>query len=201
METWERTLFMVKPDGVKRGLVGECLKRLENAGLKVTAMKMVYPTKKQAEDHYPNERDDIEWFKTVAKKGREGYEKRGLKFPYEDMEYARNVKRWLVDYLTSGPVVVSVIEGPNAIEMVRKICGATEPGQATVGTIRGDFSVDTYKLANSLERPLKNLVHASSSQKDAEKEIKVWFKKEEILDYKRFDEDGMFGGWKSESSG
>jgi len=196
METWERTLFMVKPDGVKRGLVGECFRRIENAGLKITAMKMVHPTREQADRHYPNEEDDLEWFKTVAKKGREGYEKKGLKFPYDDMEYARNIKRWLVDYLASGPIVVAIIEGPNAISMVRKICGATEPGQAQVGTIRGDFSVDTYKLANNLKRPLKNIVHASSSLKDAEKEIKVWFSKEEILIYKRCDEEAMFSGFK-----
>ena len=192
METWERTLFMVKPDGVKRGLVGECFRRIENAGLKITAMKMVFPSRTQAERHYPNEKDDIDWFKTVAKKGREGYEKRGLKFPFDDMEYARNIKKWLVDYLVSGPIVVSVIEGPNAIEMVRKIAGATEPGQAGVGTIRGDLSVDNYQLANSLERPLKNIVHASSSKKDAEKEINVWFDEEEIINYKRCDEEVMF---------
>ncbi len=196
MDTWERTLFMIKPDGVNRGLIGECFRRLEYAGLKITAMKMVQPTTKEANGHYPNEKDDIEWFKSVAKKGREGYEKKGLKFPYNDMEYARNIKKWLVDYLASGPVVVAIVEGPNAIEMVRKISGATEPGQAQVGTIRGDFAIDTYKLANSLERPLKNIAHASSSVKDAEKEIKVWFKKPEIVKYKRCDEDAMFAGFK-----
>lgn len=196
METWERTLFMIKPDGVVRGLIGECLKRVEQCGLKITAIKMVFPTEKQADAHYPNEKDDIEWFKAVAKKGREGYEKKGLKFPFEDMEYARSIKKWLVDYLSSGPVVAAVVEGPNAIEMVRKIAGATEPAQANVGTIRGDFCIDSYKLANSLERPLKNVVHASSSQKDAEKEIKVWFKENEIIKYSRCDEETMFSGFK-----
>jgi len=196
METWERTLFMIKPDGVNRGLVGECFRRLENAGLKITALKMVQPTKKQAEDHYPNEKDDLEWFKSVAQKGREGYEKKGLKFPFKDMEYARNVKKWLVDYLASSPVVAAGIERPNAIEMVRKICGKTEPSQAKPGTIRGDFSIDNYKLANGLGRASKNVVHASSSVKDAEKEIKVWFSKDEIVKCKRCDEDVMFAGFK-----
>lgn len=193
METWERTLFMIKPDGVKRALIGECFRRLESAGLKITAMKMVFPTRKQADDHYPTEKDDVEWFKSVAKKGREGYEKRGLKFPYDDMEYARGIKKWLVDFLVTGPVVAAVIEGPNAIEMVRKISGATEPGLAPMGTIRGDFSVDNYKLGNVLERPVKNIAHASSSVKDAEKEIKVWFNESEIVKYKRCDEDTLFG--------
>jgi nucleoside-diphosphate kinase len=198
METWERTLFMIKPDGVNRGLVGECFRRIENTGLKITAMKMIHPSREQADKHYPSEKDDLEWFKSVAKKGREGYEKRGLKFPYDDddMEYARSIKKWLVDYLASGSVVAAVVEGPNAIDMVRKICGTTEPSQAPVGTIRGDFTVDTYKLANSLERPLKNIIHASSSIKDAEKEIKVWFSDREILKYQRCDEEVMFAGFK-----
>jgi nucleoside-diphosphate kinase len=191
-KVWERTLFMVKPDGVKRGLVGECFRRVENVGLSIIAMKMVYPTKDQADRHYPNEEDDIEWFKSVAKKGRKAYEKKGMEFPYDDMEYSRNIKSWLVDYLSSGPVVAAIVEGPNAISMVRKICGATEPAQAEVGTIRGDFSVDSYKLANKLERPLKNVVHAASSSEDAEKEIKVWFTEEEILEYKRSEEGVMF---------
>lgn len=191
-DVWQRTLFMVKPDGVKRGLVGECFRRVENVGLSIIAMKMVIPTREQADEHYPSEEDDVEWFKTVAEKGRKGYEKRGLEFPYDDMEYARNIKKWLVDYLSSGPVVASVVEGPNAISMVRKICGATEPAQAEIGTIRGDFSVDSYKLANKLERPLKNIVHAASSPKDAEKDIKVWFTEEEILKYKRSEEGVMF---------
>ena len=185
METWERTLFMVKPDGVKRGLIGECLRRLEEAGLKITAMKMVHPTRDQADRHYPNEKDDIKWFKTVAKKTRESYEKKGLEFPFEDMEYARNVKKWLVNYLSSDPLVAAIVEGPNAISEVRKICGATEPSQAEKGTIRGDFGNDTYRLANSEKRALKNIVHASSSVKDAEKEIKVWFTEDEIVKYER----------------
>jgi len=192
METWERTLFMIKPDGVNRGLIGECFRRLENVGLKVTALKMIHPTKEEAEEHYPNEKDDMEWFKSVAKKGREGYEKKGQKFPFDDMEYARNIKNWLVDYLSFGPVVAAVIEGPNAIEVVRKISGSTEPKSANPGTIRGDLAIDNYILANGLERASKNVVHASSSVKDAEKEIKVWFTEDDIVKYKRCDEKVMF---------
>ncbi|MBL7169930.1 MAG: nucleoside-diphosphate kinase [Candidatus Aenigmarchaeota archaeon] len=185
MESWERTLFMIKPDGVKKGLVGECFRRIEDAGLKITGMKMVRPTRDQADRHYPNEQDDLEWFKLVAKKGRGGYEKKGLEFPYEDdMDYARNVKKWLVDYLSSAPVVAAVIEGPNAISAVRETSGPTEPASAEKGTIRGDFGDDSYKLANSENRALKNIVHASSSVKDAENEIKVWFTEDEIIDYK-----------------
>ena len=177
---------MVKPDGVKKGLIGECFRRLEKAGLKITSMKMVHPTRDQADRHYPNEKDDIEWFKSVAEKGRKGYEKKGLEFPYEDdLEYAREVKRWLVDYLSSDPCIAALVEGSDAIKKIRDICGATEPAQAEKGTIRGDFGDDNYKLANSEKRALKNIVHASSSVKDAEKEIKVWFTEDEIVNYER----------------
>lgn len=188
----ERTLFMVKPDGVKRCLVGECVKRLERVGLKITAMKMVHPTRDQADRHYPNEEDDKEWFESVASKAKKGYEDKGLEWKFDDMEYAREIKSFLVDYLSSGPVVAIVVEGPNAIEMVRKIAGATEPRQSLPGTLRGDFAIDSYKMANELKRPVKNIIHASSSKKDAEKEIKVWFKEEDIVKFSRVDEDTMF---------
>jgi nucleoside-diphosphate kinase len=188
----ERTLFMVKPDGVKRGLVGECIKRVEKVGLKVTAIKMVKPTRDQADRHYPNEKDDKEWFVSVAEKAKKGYKEKGLKWEFNDMEYAREIKSFLVDYLTSGPVVAMVVEGPDAISMVRKITGATEPRQSQPGTIRGDYTIDSYKMANEMKRPIKNIIHASSSQKDAEKEIKVWFKEEEITGFRRVDQDIMF---------
>jgi len=189
----ERTLFFIKPDGVKRGLTGECFRRVEQAGLKITGLKMVLPTKEQADKHYPDEKDDINWFKGVAEKARKGFEEKGMEFKWDDLEYGRMIKSFLVDFLTSGPIIVSVIEGPNAIEMVRKISGNTEPRKADIGTIRGDFTLDSYDLANSLDRPLKNIVHASSSKEDAEKEIKLWFTPEEITKYKRCDEELMFG--------
>jgi nucleoside-diphosphate kinase len=183
---------MIKPDGVKRGLTGECIARIERAGLKIVAMKMLLPTKTQADRHYPNEKDDKQWFLDVAAKAKKVYQEKGMKWTFDDMEYARAIKSFLVNYITSGPVVVMVIEGPNAVKMVRKISGDTEPRQAPPGTIRGDYTVDSYDMANALERPLKNIVHASSSKDDAEKETKVWFKEEEIVKFKRAEEDLMF---------
>jgi nucleoside-diphosphate kinase len=188
----ERTLFMVKPDGVRRGLVGDCISRVEKVGLKITAMKMTLPTREQADKHYPNEEDDKDWFLSVAEKAKKGYKEKGIEWTFDDMEYAREIKSFLVDYVTSGPVVAMVIEGPDAIGMVRKITGATEPRQSQPGTIRGDYTIDSYKMANELKRPVKNIIHASSSVKDAEKEIKVWFTEEEIVNFKRIDEDIMF---------
>ncbi len=186
----ERTFLMIKPDGVKRGLIGEVYKRIESSGLKIVAMKMIYPSKKQAEDFYPK---NEEWLMNIGKKGKKGYEDKGLKFKWDLKEYGLLVRSWLVNYLLSGPVVPSVIEGPNAIEMIRKVVGNTEPRQAELGTIRGDFSIDSYDLANKLERPVKNIVHASTSKEDAEKEINFWFKKEEFSSYKRVDEELISG--------
>lgn len=186
----ERTFLMVKPDGVKRGLIGEVYKRIEKCGLKIVAMKMIYPTKKQAEIFYPS---DEEWLLSVGKKGKKTYEEKGILFKWKLKEYGLLVRSWLVNFLVSGPVVVSIIEGPNAIEIVRKIVGNTEPRQAPFGTIRGNFSTDSYDLANRLRRPAKNIVHASSDAKEAEREIKVWFTENEIVNYKRVDEDLIFG--------
>jgi len=193
----ERTLFMIKPDGVKRNLIGESIKRVEDSGLKVVAMKMVQATKDQANRHYPSEKEDKSWFLGVAEKAKKGYEEKGMKWKYkDDMEYGRMIKSFLVDFITSGPVVAMVVEGPNAISMVRKLSGATEPRSAQPGTIRGDYGIDSYDMANTLNRAVKNVIHASSSREDAEKEIKVWFKKDEIVKYKRCDEEEMFAGFK-----
>ena len=189
----ERTFFMIKPDGVKRGLTGDCIARIERVGLKVVAMKMAHATRAQAYRHYPREKEDKRWFIEVAAKAKKGYREKGVEWKFDDMEYSRLIKSFLVDYLTTGPVVVMVIEGPNVIKMVRKISGDTEPRQAPPGTIRGDYTVDSYDMANALDRALKNVVHASSSKADAEKEIRVWFKEEEILKLERVDEGLLFG--------
>jgi nucleoside-diphosphate kinase len=193
----ERTLFMVKPDGVKRKLIGESIKRIENAGLKIVGMKMVQPTEDQANRHYPSEEEDKDWFLGVAEKAKKGYKEKGMEWKYkDDLDYGRMIKSFLVDFITSGPVIAMVIEGPNAVSMVRKLSGVTEPRSAQPGTIRGDYAIDSYDMANTIERAVKNVVHASSSVEDAEKEIKVWFKESEIVKFKRCDEEEMFAGFK-----
>ncbi len=186
----ERTFLMVKPDGVKRGLVGEVYKRIERTGLKIVALKMAYPTKKQAESFYPS---DKEWLINIGKKGERSYRDKGREFKMDYKEYGLMVKSWLVDFLLLGPVVLSVVEGSNAIEIVRKIVGTTEPRIADAGTIRGDYSADSLENANDQKRASRNLVHASTSKEDAEKEINFWFKKEEIVSYKRVDEELILG--------
>lgn len=180
--TKEKTLVLIKPDGVARGLMGRIISRFEDIGLKIIAMKMVWADRGFAEKHYPLDED---WAKKVFEKTKTTSEKEGKPFPHKDhMEFGGMIQRWNVDFLVEGPVVAMVIEGPHAIEIVRKMTGTTEPKQSSPGTIRGDFAmIESYHVANSQERVFRNLVHASDSQETADKEIALWFKKEEIHSY------------------
>jgi nucleoside-diphosphate kinase len=192
----ERTLVLVKPDGVKRALVGEIVSRFEKRGLKITGMKMVWVDEGMVRKHYPTTRK--EWVSGIGDKTLKAYadygtdpkEHLGTMDPYE---IGLLVCKWLVDYLTSGPVVAMIFEGPHAITAVRKIAGYTYPDTAIPGTIRGDYSIDSPDLANMTKRSGMNLVHASGNKEEAEFEIALWFRKEEIHQYIRTDEGAMFG--------
>ncbi|HKB88501.1 MAG TPA: nucleoside-diphosphate kinase [Patescibacteria group bacterium] len=194
--TVERTIVLVKPDGVKRGLIGEITSRFEKRGLKVVGMKMVWVDEAMVRKHYPTTRK--EWVSGIGEKTLKAYEDYGTD-PKEHLgtmdpyEIGLLVCKWLVEYLTSGPVVAIVLEGPHAIIAVRKIAGYTYPDTAIPGTIRGDFSVDSPDLANMTKRSGMNLVHASGNAEEAKFEIELWFKKSELMDYKRSDEAIMFG--------
>ncbi len=191
----ERTFLMIKPDGVQRGLIGEIISRIERTGLKITALKMIRPTKEQAMKFYPS---DESWLISVANKSLTVYKELGLD-PKKDfgtdnpVEIGNKIKEWLAEFLASGPCVAIVIEGNRAVEVVRKIVGATRPYEALPGTIRGDFSTDSPELANILKRPLRNLVHASDSEETAKKEISFWFEESEIMSYRRADENTIYG--------
>ncbi len=190
----ERTFVMVKPDGVFRGLVGEILTRFERRGLKIVALKMVWPTREHIDKHYPAH---DEWLGSVGSRTSEFFKGKGMDvkdhFGTEDVvEIGKQVKSWLGDYITQGPVVAMVIEGMHAITTVRKIIGHTYPIEALPGTIRGDFSVDTPSAANAEKRVVKNIIHASGNPEEASHEIEHWFSPEEIHSYKRSDEDIMF---------
>lgn len=192
----ERTLLVVKPDGVQRGLVGEILARLERAGLKVVALKMLQAPRGLLERHYP---DTDEFLRTIGGKTKEAFEAYGLdvreRMGTEDpREIGQRVRTWLIEFMASGPVVAAVIEGVHAVSAVRKLVGKTLPIFAEPGTIRGDFSTDSPTLANLQARPVRNLVHASGSLEEAEYEIALWFREEEICPYRRADESAMFGG-------
>ena len=190
----EITVLLVKPDGVKRGLIGDIVQRIEMRGLKIIGLKMFRADDKHAYAHYPN---SDEWLRGMGEKSLENYASLGVSakelLGTEDaLEIGKLIQKWNVDFLTSGPVVAMAIKGIHAIAMVRKIVGKTIPAQAEMGTIRGDFSVDSAALANSGKRAIHNVVHASGNIEEAKHELAHWFKPEEIYDYKRAEEDIMF---------
>jgi len=190
----ETTILLIKPDGVKRGLTGHIVNRIEMRGLKIIALKLIHATEEHAAAHYPNTE---EWLRGMGEKSLENYqalaqdpqEKLGTTDP---LEIGKMIQQWNVDFLTSGPVVAMAIKGVHAIAAVRKIVGKTIPAMAEIGTIRGDFSVDSAALANAGKRAVHNVVHASGDPAEAKHEIDHWFSEDEIHDYKRTEEDIMF---------
>ena len=179
----ERTLVIVKPDGVQRSLVGEIIKRYERSGLKLVAMKMVIPTSELATAHYMTGGE--EWLENVGKKAAAAYERKGQKSPFETFrENGMAILKCNANYLSAGPVVAMVLEGHQSVAIARKITGATEPLSSDVGTIRGDYSIDSYQLADVDGRSIRNLIHASGAAEEAEKEIPLRFMSEELLEYR-----------------
>jgi nucleoside-diphosphate kinase len=153
----ERSLILLKPDAIDRGLVGEIIHRFERVGLKIAGLKMIHPTKAHAEGHYT---EDL-----AQRKG-------------------QHVRDMMIEMISSGPVVVMVIEGVEAVELVRKMVGSTEPKSAAPGTIRGDYSHVSFKHADEKKIGIYNLIHASGSPEEAVAEIAVWFNESELLDHK-----------------
>lgn len=187
----ERTLVIIKPDGVQRTLVGEIIRRYERVGLKLVALKMVLPTPEKATEHYSLGGE--EWLETVGKKAAAAYEKKGEKSPFKT--YRENgvaILKANAKYLSSGPVIAMIWTGSHAVELVRKITGGTEPLSSDMGTIRGDYTLDSYKLADLDRRSIRNLIHASGNTDEAEKEIKIWFSNEEIINYRLIAEQILY---------
>ncbi len=178
----ERSLVLIKPDGVQRSLVGEIIKRYERAGFKLVGLKFLIPAPEQVERHYLI----IDtWLKSVGEKAMNAYVKKGLKPPFNDpIKCGQNVLESLKKYLSAGPVVVMVWQGNEVVGVIRKITGGTEPTTSDIGTIRGDFTLDSYALADTDGRAVRNLIHASDSPEEAEKEIKIWFDENEIIKYR-----------------
>ena len=189
----EITYVMIKPDGVKRGLIGEIIKRIEQRGLKIVAIEMVMPTRDMIDNHYPK---DETWITRLGSKTLATYEKYGLDVKAEfgtdkPEDLGPMVRGWLIEYMISGPVVKIVVQGIHAVDMVRKLAGHTLPNMAELGTIRGDYSVDSPAVANREHRGVHNLLHASETPEEAVHEIEHWGMKEKIHPYKRVEEDLM----------
>lgn len=192
---FERTFCMVKPDGVKRALIGDIIRRFEKAGLKIVAMKMFTPTAEQVIAHYPM--SDEAWVMRLGEKSLSAFdnidaEAADVLGTVDKADIGKRVSESLVEFMTSGPVVAMVVEGVQAIEMVRKLCGHTLPFKADVGTIRGDYSVDSPVVANAEFRAIHNLIHASENHKEAANEIKLWFGESDIPSYDLGSESIMY---------
>ncbi|HEV7449609.1 MAG TPA: nucleoside-diphosphate kinase [Candidatus Paceibacterota bacterium] len=187
----ERTFVLVKPDGVRKGLIGEIIKRFEQRDMKIVALEMFMPTTKLVNDHYPK---DKAWVTRLGEKTLNTFNKYGMsaKKHYGTDDPAKigpHVRGWLIEFMTSAPMVKMVVQGVHAVDMVRKIAGPTMPYQADMGTIRGDFSNDSPAIANLEKRPVFNLVHASETPEEAAHEIKHWFGNDPVVTYKRFGVD------------
>lgn len=186
----ERTFVLIKPDGLQRTLVGEIMRRYERLGLKLVGVKMLVPTAEHIEKHYTLHPG---WKKAVGEKAIESYAKKGKKPPSDNpLVVGEQVIERLKKYLTSGPVIASVWQGAHAVGIVRKITGGTEPLTSDVGTIRGDFVLDSYQMADTDDRAIRNLIHASGSVEEAEAEIPHWFKKDELVSYRLVQEQILY---------
>lgn len=187
----EKTLLIVKHDGVARGLMGEIIHRVERTGLKLVALEFLESTKDLGENHYPH---TDEWLNKVGGRTLSDYKNKGID-PVESLgtdnpkEIGTMIKNWLIDYLAAGPVLAMVFEGPQAVKIVRKLAGDTIPANAVPGTIRGDFGFDDPELANEQKRPIYNIIHASGEVAEAKEEIALWFTGKEIHDYKVYSDD------------
>lgn len=178
----ERTFIILKPDAIQRSLVGEIIRRFERVGLKLIALRFEIPNEEKVEKHYTL---DPEWKRKVGEKSIESYQKKGETPPSMDpIKVGDAVVDRLKAYMTSGPVVVMAWEGAHAVGLVRKLVGGTEPRSSDVGTIRGDFVLDSYAMADADDRAIRNLIHASGSVEEAKNELALWFTEKELVDYK-----------------
>lgn len=185
----ERTFVIVKPDGVQRSLIGEIVHRLERTGLKFIAFKFLIPTREQCLAHY--NKDDA-WFEKVGARTVTERQAKGMSVEKSAMDYGKDILEGNVRFMTSGPVLAMSLEGNQAVGIVKKIVGGTEPLTSDVGTIRADFTVDSYAIANVDGRCVRNLVHCSDEPKEAEREIKIWLKDEELINYHHINEVTLY---------
>lgn len=194
----EQSFVMLKPDAISRGLVGKIFQRFEEQGLKLVAARMLEATREQARTHYPS--DDEKWLYNLGRKSAENFDnnKKLVKEAYGTNDFkkiGRIIHKSMVDFITSGPVIITVWEGNHAIERIRKLIGSTVPTFAEVGSIRGSYAFDTPVLATKTGRiTFKTLVHASDSPKEVKREVKIWFGRmyKDLSNYERIDYVDIF---------
>jgi nucleoside-diphosphate kinase len=185
----ERTFVILKPDTVQRSLIGEVIKRFERTGLKCTAMKMFTADEARLLAHY--NKDDA-WFLKKGQRTVEDMIAQGREVTKEPIEYGKDIIRTIVNYMVAAPVIAMVWEGNESVAVITKLVGTTEPKTSDVGTIRGDYTVDSYSHSSYENRSVRNLIHCSESPEEAEREIALWFKEEEIMSYTTAQERIMY---------
>lgn len=181
----ERTFVAIKHDGVQRALVGEIIHRIERTGLKIVALKMLVAPMDKTVEHYG--KDDA-WCEKVGQRTIDNLKKEGKEPVKSALEYGKDVLKALYNYFTAGPIVAMVFEGNRSVDIVKKLVGGTEPTTSDVGTIRGDLTIDSYDLSNVDGRAVRNVIHCSDSTESAEREIKIWFKNDEVINYRSVQE-------------
>jgi nucleoside-diphosphate kinase len=193
----QRTFVILKPDSVQRSLIGETIKRIERTGLKMIGLKMTMAEEDILWKHYNK---DDEWFLKKGEALVENRKKAGMPVEKEAIEYGRDIIGALVKFMTCSPVVIMAFEGNQAVGVVKKIVGGTEPLTSDVGTIRGDFTLDSYELSNLDNRAVRNLVHCSDEPEEAEREISLWFSEGDLLSYRLISDQILYdvdlGGYK-----
>jgi len=185
----ERTFTLIKPDGIQRSLIGEIVSRLERTGLKFIGFKFVVPTRDQCFAHYA--KDDA-WCEKVGNRTIAERTEKGLPVEKSALEYGKDILEGNVKFLTSGPVLAMALEGNQAVGVVKKIVGGTEPLTSDVGTIRGDLTIDSYALSGLDGRAVRNLVHCSDKPEEAEREMKIWFTDAELVKYRLVNEEILY---------
>jgi nucleoside-diphosphate kinase len=177
----ERTFVMLKPDAIQRTLIGEIIGRFERVGLKLIGIKMVLADEKTLWTHYGKQDD---WFEAKGARIVENRKAAGMPVEKPAIEYGRDIIGALIKYMTAGPVIQMVWQGNQAVAVVTKLTGTTEPATSDVGTIRGDYTTDSYALSNIDDRAVRNLIHCSDKPEEAEREIALWFKEDEMVNYR-----------------
>jgi nucleoside-diphosphate kinase len=183
----EQTFVILKPDTIQRSLIGEITNRIERTGLKLVAIKMIKPDEKRLTDHYG--KDDT-WYLEKGTKRIKFLQDAGK--PVDParapIEFGKDIIRGVIRYMQSSPVVAMVWEGNQAVGVVKKLVGTTDPTSSDVGTIRGDYQLDSYSLSDVEQRGIRNLLHCTDKPEEAQREINIWFTAEELNDYRHINE-------------
>jgi nucleoside-diphosphate kinase len=178
----EQTLVLLKPDTILRGITGEIISRFEKVGMKIVGMKMIQAQKGTLEKHYFK---DEKW---LTEKGELYKKKLGLSEETDPIPVGENIVEGLVHDMQVAPIIAMILEGHNAVMTVKRLTGPTNIDEAAPGTIRGDFSHDTFELANKSNRPNLTIIHATDNPAESQKEIEFWFSPDEIHSYTKPEE-------------